>query len=165
MYTNNKISITNHIQVFLEEFSIGRQQTTFGLKFLHLGIYIFSEWNRPHFVDCIFIIVDWKFSHFWHEIFCAFKSNLPLPNPFISVRKLSMPRWPSASWPSPPTKRSPSSRPSYVWSDKSISIPRWTPFGMLYDTKPSVFATIWINKWSENAINWKSRQSFEMIRK
>lgn len=65
------------------------------------------------------------------------KHIIPFPYPWMSVRKLSVPTWPSTNWPKPPTSRSPSSRPSYVWSDKSISRPRCTPFGMLYETSPS----------------------------
>lgn len=65
------------------------------------------------------------------------EKNIPLPYPWISVRKLSVPRCPSINWPKPPTSRSFSSCPSYVWSDKSISSPRCTPFGILYETNPS----------------------------
>lgn len=66
---------------------------------------------------------------------------IPFPKPWISVRKLSVPRCPSTNWPTPPTSRSFSSCPSYVWSDKSISSPRWTPFGILYETSPSIKKT------------------------
>lgn len=55
----------------------------------------------------------------------------------MSERKLSVPLCPSTNCPKPPTNRSPSSLPSYVLSDKSISMPRCIPLGMLYDSIPS----------------------------
>ena len=83
--------------------------------------------------------------------------NLPLPKPWMSERKLSVPRCPSTNWPMPPTKRSPSSRPSYVWSDKSISIPRCTPFGMLYEMSPSVLGENQKRNVSSDTRNTSSR--------
>lgn len=55
----------------------------------------------------------------------------PLPNPLTSARKLSVPFCPSTSCPRPLTIRSPSSSPSYVLSECSISLPRWMFFGMM----------------------------------